>query len=177
MAWWDIGLQFTVEFQSTEVAEHTWSTRWAGSWADLEKKWYRLKTKRNISQAYDFNQTLSNAMIRIADRVAKHMIDYAPIDESKYKDDVVLKENIDYEWQWNRVVIWSVDIPYATRRNYENRLHPNKTHYVEKSFNNHYDEYERILEDEVWASASEIWDDMLKELRKSSWAWMPHRYF
>lgn len=176
MAWWDIGLQFTVEFKSENVAEHTWPVR-AGNWSELEKKWYKVKSQRKINEVYGFNTALSNAMIRIADRVKDHMYHYAPVDESKYKDDVVLRENIDYEWQWDRVVIWTDDIPYATRRNYENKLHPNKRHYIEKSFNNHYDEYERILEDEIWNVASDIWDNMLKELRKSSWAWMPHRYF
>ena len=73
--------------------------------------------------------------------------------------------------------VWTDNIPYATRRNYENKLHPDKRRYVQKTFENHYDEYWRILNQEVKNIADDFWDKMLKELRKSSWAWMPHRYF
>ena len=177
MAWWDIGLQFTVKFKSVK-AEHSGDIR-ADDWSELEKKWYELKwySRSEKKAVSNFNTALKNAMVRIWKRAKKYMIDYAPIDESRYKDDVVLKENIDYDWQWDSMVIGSVNIPYATRRNYENKLHPDKRRYVQKTFENHYDEYWRILNEEVKNLADDFWDKMLKELRKSSWAWMPHRYF
>ena len=106
------------------------------------------------------------------------MIRYAPIDESDYRDDVVLKENIDFDRIWkDRIIVWSSDIPYAARRNYENNLHPDTRHYIEKSWNNHMYDYQEILDEEIKNAADDLLENMIKWMRKSSWAWMPHRYF
>ena len=101
------------------------------------------------------------------------MIDYAPIDESKYKDDVVLKENIwvFFKWDW-QYEVRADNIPYATRRNYENALHPQTLHYVERSWENHLAEYQQILQKWSNVALSEI----VPQLIAKSWAGLEHRY-
>lgn len=170
---WDIGLSLGVNFITTQKDNKKWKAK---NLSELEKKWY--KVDRKSKDVNDFNDALDNALVRIANEVKNNMIRYAPIDESKYRDDVVLKENIDFDTIWKgRIIVWSSDIPYAARRNYENNLHPDTRHYIEKSWNNHMYDYQEILDEEVKNAADDLLENMIKWMRKSSWAWMPHRYF
>jgi len=200
--WWDAWIDFQVDiFQSVKVPQYWqvvvwqrpiykdmirhkevwWWSGWGGMtyWKTLV--WYEdIVETRVVWYAYEVvaNELLIQATREIARQVAKHMIDYAPIDESKYKDDVVLKENIwiTYKWNW-RYEVWARNIPYATRRNYENALHPQTLHYIERSWENHLNEYQEILSDVVrwWAEALMV-SELEEVVKVSSWAWMPHRY-
>ena len=149
---WDIGIDFKVDIYSNikKVSyKRTWSTRWAKEWSEV--KWYKLE--RVIEYEKTLNSDLLMAARDIAHLIKDYQIEYAPIDESWRKDDIVLKENIKITSDNWEFTVWTDNIPYATRRNYENNLHPDTKHYIENSWNNHVQEYEEILDDyaEEWA--------------------------
>ena len=154
---------------------------WAKSLSDLNgaliERWKATSRLQKMVVGYDVHRTvddmLESAVEEIAHKVKKYMIDYAPIDESKYKDDVVLKENIwvFYRWEW-KYEVRADNIPYATRRNYENALHPQTLHYVERSWENHLAEYQQVLQKWSNIALSEI----VPQLIAKSWAGLEHRY-
>ena len=159
---WDIALDFYPNITFEEKTEVYQKRVWS---------WWKPKyqtTTRTILE-YQWNEwKLDECCFDIASLMKDYMINYAPIDKSKHKDKIVLRDNIRVEQKglW-RYIVWPQWIVYALRRNFENNLHPNKRHYMEKTWNNHRDEYQRILN----SYAQEIWADILKKaiIWKSWW--------
>lgn len=153
--WWDIWINFEIDiYDEVEYVSYKtiWSTRWARSWSEV--KWFRVE---EVTEYWtELNRALLIASNDIAHLVAQYQREYAPIDESKHKDKIVLRDNIvvrSDNWEYT---VWTDNIPYATRRNYENNLHPRTMNYIEKSWENHIQEYEDILD-----SYAEQWADRL----------------
>ena len=151
---WQIWLNFDLKLQTkvekVKIRQRIWG--WS-SW-----KTRTITVDRVITDKWDV-ETLDNAVFEIAYRAGEHMYNYAPFDESPYRDDIVLRDNITVRqiWYWNYMVWPNEKIPYALRRNFENKLHKNKRHYIEKSWNFHIDEYEEILKKKAeWIAQEEL---------------------
>lgn len=166
---WDIWIEFTVNVEKPQYHYVSWIRKkrwwWSGWWWYTTSWWYRE------ADWYWIDRSLNQASHDIARLIAYHLEEYSPVDKSKYADNVVMKNNIVVVWAKWEYEVWFEDIPYATRRNYEqsevyNKLW-NNLHFVERAWNNHIDEYEAILDE-----ASENWIDELLSayLNKSSWA-------
>ena len=102
--WW-IDIDLKVSAPTVKVVESRTVQIW-----EWRKKYQRKSTLR--TRTYTESKTLNLASIIseiIANRIANHMIEYAPIDESPHKDDIVLKKNIRATEisDWN-FVVWSV---------------------------------------------------------------------
>lgn len=163
--WW-IDIDLKVSAPTVEVVESRTVQIW-----EWRKKYQRKSTLR--TRTYTETKTLNLASVIseiIANRIADHMIEYAPIDESDNKDDIVLKKNIRATEvsAWN-FVVWS-DLPYATRRNYENNLNPDTKFYVENSYQNHESEYDKIAQEIVDKYVDNCVAEMIANLNRSSWA-------
>ena len=162
---WGIDIKFDMvalwQAQKT-ITEQVWGWR---------KKYQRQSSVKTRTYTKTVTYDLSNIIWEaISESIKDHMIDYAPIDESPSKDDIVLKENIDVEPLWNwHFVIWS-DLPYATRRNYENKKNHDTIHYVERAYQNHKSDYDKIAQDIAEEYVDTYISNMISTLRKSSWA-------
>jgi len=160
---WDIALDFSLNISFTEKTETYQKRTW--SWSNP-----KFQTATRTILEYQWNEwKLDECCWDIANLMKEYMIDYAPIDTSKHKDKIVLRDNIRVEqrgvWAYR---VWPQWIPYALRRNFENKLHPEKRHYIEKTWNFHSDEYQKILN----SYAEEIWADIIKRaIRWMSWWW------
>lgn len=161
---WDIALDFSFNISFTERTETYKKRTW--SWSKP-----KFQTATRIIKEYQWNEwKLDECCWVIANLIKDYMVGYTPIDESRHKDNIVLRDNIKIEqkgiWDYR---VWPQGIPYAVRRNFENNLHPNKRHYIEKTRNFHLDEYQEILD----SYAEEIWADIIKSaIRWVSWWWV-----
>lgn len=166
---WDIWIEFTVNVEKPQYRYVSWirKKRWWGSgwWWYTTSWWYREAVW------YWIDRSLNQASHDIASLIAYHLREYSPVDKSKYADNVVMKNNIVVVWTKWEYEVWFENIPYATRRNYEqsevyNKLW-NNLHFVERAWNDNIREYEEILDE-----ASENWIDELLSayLNRSSWA-------
>lgn len=161
-----INIDFKVSAPTVRVVESRTVQIW--QW---RRKYQRKSSLRTRTYTETRTVKLANVISEIiANRIADYMIEYAPIDESPYRDDIVLKENIvaNEVSDW-RYVVWS-DLPYATRRNYENRKNPGTLYYVERSYQNHESEYDEIAQSIVDDYVNNRVAEIIANLNKSSWA-------
>jgi len=161
--WW-IDISLKVETPKINVEQVLTTQVW--KWRQKYQRKSSVKTRtttRTISLPNLISETIAN-------RMADHMVEYAPRDESPRADNIILQHNISAkeEADW----IWTVgsDLPYATRRNYENYLNPDKTYYVESAYELHASEYDEIAR-EIASEYIDLWvSSMLATLNASSWA-------
>lgn len=161
--WW-IDISFKVEAPKIDVEQVFTKQIW--QWRQKYQRKSSVRT-RTTTKTISLPNLISET---IANRMADHMIEYAPRDESPRADNIVLQKDISAreEADW----VWTVgsDLPYATRRNYENFLNPDKTYYVESAYELHASEYDDIAREIASEYIDTLVWSMTASLNSSSWA-------
>jgi len=167
---WDIWIEFTVNVERPQYSFVSWIRAkkkwWWKGWSRLTSSWWYWE-----ETWYWIDSKLNRASHKMAELIKSYLEEYAPVDESDYADNVVMKNNVVIHWIKWEYEVWFENIPYATRRNYEHTEHYNREwnnlNFVEKAWNDHVREYEEILD-----KAAEDWADELLSayLNRSSWA-------
>lgn len=162
--WWiDLTLKVTALGQRTETF-----TKLVWWWRQKYQRKSTMKTRTYTeTRTYDLSDIISEV---IATNIQANMIEYAPIDESPNRDNIVLKENIEVKKNKNWQYTVGSNLPYATRRNYENRKNPDTLHYVERAYENHESEYDIIARDIAHEYVDTYIWNIIAELWRSSWA-------
>lgn len=90
----------------------------------------------NLFTPSDIEMNLMTDVMGATQRTLPYAREVEPIDESDFKDDIVMRDETegDVRIVGEGIVEAEIDInvPYAQRRNFENNLNPDKTGYIEK---------------------------------------------